>query len=187
MSSMSISEKSDPFLSDPIANWHDPAFGQFLWRALTHHKLLGLVVCLFIWALVIGFWTHLPRIYGAETLILISPDHINTSPLAGEQEATFIRTQMELLKTDKIIEAAVARVGRENLTSESKSVGQIIPTFLANNCHNITLLGRTDCARKVSTRAVYRPLPGFQGREGVSRSFPTKVEKIALGPEPRTE
>ena len=123
---------------------------------------------------------------GLETLILVSPDHINTSPLAGEQGATFIRTQVELLKTDKIIEAAVARVGRENLTSESKSLGQMISSFLTNNCHTITLLGRTDCAEKlVPVQFIARFLASKDVKES-PEAF-AKVEKIALGPEPRTK
>ena len=107
---------------------------QFLWRAIKRHKWPGLLVCLLVWGLSAEFWMNLPRIYGSEAYILISTDRINSgNQQTSEQEASFINTQVELLRTDKVIEAAVARVGRENLARAYSSPGWSVYRLLGKD------------------------------------------------------
>src|SRR5262249_44650898 len=100
---------------------------QFVWRAIKRHRWLGLLMCLLVWGLSALLWMDLPRTYEADAYILISTDRINSgNQQTSTQEAAFINTQVQLLRTDKVIEAAVSRVGRENLASARSLLGWFV-------------------------------------------------------------
>ena len=108
------------------------SFEQFLWRAIRRRKWTGLLVCLLVCSLSAGLWIKSPRTYESDAYILISMDRINSNNLQnGLEEASFINTQAELLQANKVIEAAVARVGRENLARADNSPRQVVYQFLA--------------------------------------------------------
>jgi uncharacterized protein involved in exopolysaccharide biosynthesis len=154
------------------------SFEHFLWRAFTRRKLRGLTICLLIWALSVGAWMAWPRTYGADALILISTDRVNNDPGVGLDYSSFTNTQVELLQSDKIVEAAIARVGQEKLFGKEEDPAPTIPVGLPAVCTkaNWSTLTSGQTVVSMASSLLARPKSPEALKNNVKKSISTEIK-----------